>query len=300
MNKHPRWRVSVPAVVLAVVACCALPGWAQGPKSADPDAAELLFWETIRNSENRADFEEYLKQYPNGKFAGLARIRTQAKSSAQPAPASPPAAGTAKVALAPTREAGGLPQAGARWKYRHTDRKYPIRGKHVFEVRIDSVNGRTLNETLSSGGATGAPISLALASDSLRFTSRALPESRTLLEFAPYLNLPDSRLAVPLRVKANSGYPKSGNLHEDWQVTIAALPDAPVSVPAGRFQASRVELKGERRLPSLLYPARFQITLWYAPEVKRYVRTEHKAWTGAALALDEVVELLEFSGVAAQ
>ena len=64
--------------------------WSQNPAPADQ--AEIVFWESIRNSTNRADFEEYLKQYPNGTFAGLARNRLQAgveKPVSPPKPAPP-------------------------------------------------------------------------------------------------------------------------------------------------------------------------------------------------------------------
>ena len=40
--------------------------------------AELMFWDTIKNSSNPADFKAYLEQFPQGKFAGLARIRSKA------------------------------------------------------------------------------------------------------------------------------------------------------------------------------------------------------------------------------
>jgi hypothetical protein len=120
-----------------------------------------------------------------------------------------------------------------------------------------------------------------------------------LLEFAPYLSLPDSRLPAPAGVK--TGYPASGNFPAEWQVSMSAVPDEPVIVPAGRFQVSRVTLVGVRRIPpSVPFPSRFQVTLWYAPDVKRYVRTEHKAWTGSALTVHEVVELVEFSRAASQ
>jgi hypothetical protein len=88
---------------------------------------------------------------------------------------------------------------------------------------------------------------------------------RQLLEFAPYLSLPDARLSRPLRVRGGSGYPASGSVVPEWQVTMAALAGAPVIVPAGSFQASRVELKGTRSVPSALHLARFQVTKWYAP-----------------------------------
>jgi len=36
---------------------------------------EVVLWESISSSNNAADFEEYLRKYPNGQFVGLARNR---------------------------------------------------------------------------------------------------------------------------------------------------------------------------------------------------------------------------------
>ncbi len=50
------------------------------PPAADTDqisAFELTFWETIRNSENPAEYRAYLDAYPNGRFVPLARAREQ-------------------------------------------------------------------------------------------------------------------------------------------------------------------------------------------------------------------------------
>jgi hypothetical protein len=43
----------------------------------DPAAVELAYWNTIANSNNPADFDSYLAQYPNGKFVELAKNRLQ-------------------------------------------------------------------------------------------------------------------------------------------------------------------------------------------------------------------------------
>jgi hypothetical protein len=48
---------------------------------AQPGQAELLPWASIMYSRNKADFQEYLKRYPNGEFAKLARRRIDALSS---------------------------------------------------------------------------------------------------------------------------------------------------------------------------------------------------------------------------
>ena len=45
--------------------------------------AELMFWDTIKNSSNPADFKAYLEQFPQGKFAGLARIRSKAADASE-------------------------------------------------------------------------------------------------------------------------------------------------------------------------------------------------------------------------
>lgn len=43
--------------------------------SEGPDPVELTFWDSVKASTDAADFAEYLRQYPKGKFAGLARNR---------------------------------------------------------------------------------------------------------------------------------------------------------------------------------------------------------------------------------
>lgn len=63
------------------------------PKNTD-EQYELTFWESIRNSNFASDYEAYLKQYPNGRFAALAKARIErlsaAAASSPAAPAPPP------------------------------------------------------------------------------------------------------------------------------------------------------------------------------------------------------------------
>ena len=58
---------------------------------------EKVFWESVKDSKDPAFFQEYLKQYPNGIFAGLARLKIKqlsppGKPSAETAPVPAPAA----------------------------------------------------------------------------------------------------------------------------------------------------------------------------------------------------------------
>jgi formylglycine-generating enzyme required for sulfatase activity len=81
--------------------------------SGQPDTYEISFWESIRSSENPAEYRAYLDAYPNGRFAALARAREQtygkrgapavASATPPPAPARPqatPVAPAAPVAVA--------------------------------------------------------------------------------------------------------------------------------------------------------------------------------------------------------
>ncbi|WP_154667318.1 hypothetical protein [Niveispirillum irakense] len=58
--------------LLMLAACTAPP-----PHHPAPDA-ELVFWESIRNSDNPAEFQAYLNAFPHGRFTELARLRLQA------------------------------------------------------------------------------------------------------------------------------------------------------------------------------------------------------------------------------
>jgi uncharacterized protein len=51
---------------------------------------ELVYWSSIVSSTNRADFEAYLRDYPSGTFAALARNRLAALAAPPPPPTQPP------------------------------------------------------------------------------------------------------------------------------------------------------------------------------------------------------------------
>jgi TPR repeat protein len=75
------------AAILMLTALDAAPAFAQA------DATELSFWESVRDSDQPQELEAYLKAYPDGMFAPLARIRIEklkgsdASEPAQPEPA---------------------------------------------------------------------------------------------------------------------------------------------------------------------------------------------------------------------
>jgi hypothetical protein len=65
--------------------------------NVDPAAAELRYWESIRNSMDPEDFKAYLNKYPNGQFVALAKLRAQpARPARNPASADVTAAERAR------------------------------------------------------------------------------------------------------------------------------------------------------------------------------------------------------------
>ncbi|WP_137128444.1 SUMF1/EgtB/PvdO family nonheme iron enzyme [Roseomonas sp. HF4] len=78
-------------------------------------AIELAFWQSIGASRDPADFEEYLRRYPDGNFSGLARNRIALLGPPAPAaiPMGPPAAPmpSATRAPAPPQRAAVAPPA---------------------------------------------------------------------------------------------------------------------------------------------------------------------------------------------
>jgi tetratricopeptide (TPR) repeat protein len=62
----------------------------QAATPTDQPSFDLAFWDSIKNSTNPEDFRAYLREYPNGRFASLARIRVNQPASS-PSPASTPA-----------------------------------------------------------------------------------------------------------------------------------------------------------------------------------------------------------------
>ena len=55
-----------------------------GAAVADAGGVEVVFWQSVQNSTNPADFEAYLRRFPNGVFSELAQNRLSALGAAVP------------------------------------------------------------------------------------------------------------------------------------------------------------------------------------------------------------------------
>jgi len=159
------------------------------------------------------------------------------------------------------------------WQYSYADLQYG-RHKSTFTVRADPA------EEQASG----------------RYLAKSLDGGKMLPEYLPFAlagGEPPASWPVP------SGYPTYATPYLEWTYVIKVAGWETVTVPAGTFRALRVEVEGSRgKDPDPFWwpkqAARFQHTIWYAPEAKRYVKARHRAWSMAsALFADDLVELLE-------
>jgi hypothetical protein len=138
-------------------------------------------------------------------------------------------------------------------------------------------------------------------SGELRVLEQPFGSNVVLTELAPYLIAANGGKAPadPGRV---GGYPIGGAGLAPWIYRALVQDWGQVTVPAGTFRVLRVEVNGDRERPAFTNVnnvGRFRITAWYAPEIKRYVRLEHRTWSGSIsgagqLSGDEAVELLKY------
>lgn len=207
-----------------------------------------------------------------------ALVRRAERQSASPAPAAAAAA--------------GLPAPGTSWRYSFQDRKYGG-AKRVFTVRVAGVQGADVREAFAV--ENGPQADLSVDANSFHFVAKRITSDYQVMELAPYFFVTDAgKTAVPQRP---SSYPGG-----QWELSTVQVQPDDVSVAAGTFKASRVQVSGRSSAaPSLGSPvtadavvARFNYTAWYAPDVGRYVMVRHQTWNRRGEQIgDEVVELLD-------
>lgn len=274
--------------------------------AADPAAIEIAFWNTIKESADPADFEAYLKRYPAGNFAPLARNRIDgARSPAAAAPnasvtgaaapmglstpssASPPPA--ERLALrAPDSETARNSRSGLSigdtWTYQLIDQRHnALRAKVTHE--LIALDAGSMVEKLSVSDSTRDPLQ-----------QRSTAEPRLLeydlggypfTEFAPFL--PYQALEVG---KTWSNIPGLPHLSEfdRWRVDAKVVAREKVKVQAGEFDAYRVELEARRPHSvspfETLYVVRLRLVAWYAANSGRVVKTERQTFNRMNEVLD--------------
>lgn len=195
--------------------------------------------------------------------------------------------------------APGMPAAGSTWVYAHVERQY-TRRQTEFTVQVLRVDGSVVEEAVSA--AAGQSVRRVVNTGDSHIFEQPLGGNAVLVELAPYL-VAASGGKAPVDIAGATGYPLGGHGLPAWAYKTRVLDWEQVTVPAGTFRALRIEVDGRReRSPATqnLVAGSFLITAWYAPEVKRVVRLEHKVWTwifssgrGQPIGLD-IVELISY------
>jgi len=93
--------------------------------------------------------------------------------------------------------------------------------------------------------------------------------------------------------------PDTGGLLTGWRAAARVTGREKVSVPAGDFDAVRVEVDANRTPIGVtaiaVEPARIEHLLWYAPAVKRIVKHQRSVFSGNSRLLDrDLVELVKY------
>lgn len=209
-------------------------------------------------------------------------------------PTPEPVASLRDAAPAPPSPANAkLPAAGTTWVYRYADRIYG-RGNAEIVVRIESSSDSSVYELVTTGyGASKRVVNIG---DS-QVLKLPLSDRAFALELAPYL-VARSDEGASLGSPSITGYPHGPSGLSPWRIRVTKRGWEQVSVPAGSYRALRIQIDGKRERQDLVWgqDGTFSIVAWYAPEVKRLVRLEHKTWELFSRKLNEhkVLELTSF------
>jgi len=198
----------------------------------------------------------------------------------------PVAAGPEPAAQQRPPASDALPRAGAQWTYAHVDRKYGGEEKR-FTVRAETIDGWTVHETRRRDPGSAAD-TVTIRAQELGFVQPI--GTAGMAELAPYF------LAANPEPAGRVGHaPNPGRLRASWKLRITDVRQEAVQVPAGAFQATRVEITGTSNTFSSSARGRFKYVAWYVPQVKRYVMLQQTEWDGVgALSSDEMVALVEY------
>ncbi len=79
-----------PAPVMAALPPPPPPAASPPPEAVDPEEADIAFWNSVKDEKFAAPYQEYLRAFPSGRFAGLARVKIAEFSKPPPPTSAPP------------------------------------------------------------------------------------------------------------------------------------------------------------------------------------------------------------------
>lgn len=195
--------------------------------------------------------------------------------------------------------APGMPAQGTAWIYAFTEKVFSRKQIEVT-VRALRVEGTIVEEAVTSTAPGSVEARRVTDTATTNFLVYPLNAGASMVELAPYLLAAGGGDAA-IELKNPKGYPRGSPGLPGW-VSVADVQGwEQISVAAGNFRAIRIDAKGHRSAAiggRSVAAGRFTMSVWYAPDVKRIVRLEHRVWTADGLspmlASNEVVELLAY------
>ena len=205
------------------------------------------------------------------------------------------AAGVSPQLLAQQPAERAVPRVGDSWRYQYRSEWRTV-PPQTIEYVVAEVSPTTIRDRMTVVGLPGEDVQT--------FTSRIVEVSRPLpgfvaSEFSPYLQAftslaPGASLPAP-------AMPQDAMFGLPWSIFVRVSGPERVTVPAGTFDAMRVDLKGGRspfQLNTVAEPAYLYETVWFAPGPKRVVRHTRilEAWALNQLERD-TYELVSYKVV---
>jgi serine protease Do len=191
----------------------------------------------------------------------------------------------------------GLPATGTLWTYSYVEKLFSRR-QIELSVRVLRVDGSIVEEAISAAGSTGGDERRVVNARESRFVQHALSPAISVTEFAPYLLAATKNLAI---VADPVGYPIESPGLPSWTANATVKGWDQVNVAAGSFKALRVDVAGRRSAAiggRTAFAGRFEMSVWYAPSIRRIVRQEQRVWTADGispmLAAHEILELTSY------
>ena len=218
-----------------------------------------------------------------------------------------PARGTAALAARAQRAATvdasgpeGLPAPGTQWVYAFNERIFS-KGQVNITVRVLRADPSIVEEVVTSNAGDAKELRRVISHTVPSFDEYLIRPGSTFVELAPYL-MTAAEQKAPSEFQNPSGYPVGSSALAGWQTRVIQIGWETTVVTAGRFRTYRIKAIGNREAPiggrGNAYDSKFELDLWYAPDVKRIVRLEHKSWAADGyfpkLSKHDVVELISF------
>lgn len=223
---------------------------------------------------------------PKQKLASAPSDKSLQHDPPSATPAMPGATGSSA-----TSASSSLPLKGERWLYRASG-KWPTSPKRRFEIVVQGVSDGVVTDKLvqlepEQRGEVGRT----------RGNSPGFIAWNVIgVEFSPYFGA-----YVALAQQGSmSGFttPDTDSQWTQWYSKVSINGQESVSVPAGTFNAYKVEVSSTRTqtgsfAQAQIEPVRIRYLIWYVPEIKRYVRMQRsvKAADGSE-SENDVIELL--------